>query len=793
MSHTSQNSKSILARALAEENIKVVHDPSLQTAMFDVANRVLMLPVWDVSPECYDLLVGHEIGHALYTPDVDAGKDANCVDGPWTSVAEDIGGNVHAGYVQGLLNIVEDVRIERKVKEKYPGLRRDFAIGYREMFEKDFFGTNGKDISKMSFADRLNIHFKVGAYLAVPFSAEEQMFVDRLEKSQSFDDTCAIASDIFAHIGGKRQHLPKPPQDGGSGAMNNSGKDANNNSQGQGQQQNGNQQEGNGTAQNPNAGDQQTNPQGQGQQNPNNENQQNQNGGSAPQGAGTGHTLEQMTTQNNFDQRQQQTVDRKVVCSNYYTLPNAELKNIIIPYKKVNNYLSTYFNNQTNMGYSMSKIMARIDTKYAELINKTRPMIGQLIQQFDMKKAADEQKRTTTARSGKLDCDRLCLHKITDDIFLNYSTVADGKNHGMVMVIDWSSSMQMMTEDVLTQVVMLTQFCHRMKIPFDVYLFSSNYECAKHCGHIMDFKKQWDTNTKVKSFAKAKASYSSHDRYAENGEIGMHDSLSLIHVLSSDMAGNELNAAMKNLFTLGQFTTRPKDIYETNGQNHYCGVAPPHGFGQGNTPLDTTILAMMKIVPEFQNKHKVQIVNTVFLTDGETGYSPIRVNGDSTEMVSVVSPINGKEYDVSEFRNSTDALLHIFGDVTGSTTIGFFVCGTHGHCPYISSIDRKETLKVLNDKGFIDAPKMRSMDRYDYAKNGYVKGEDVRNHGYDRLFIIPMQHNEIEDVDDALDALADNATFTKIRNTFIKAVSNRVSSRGLINRFADVIAQPVKR
>jgi hypothetical protein len=75
-------------------------------------------------------MIGHEIGHALFTPDIDAGKQTQ---GPWTSAAEEIGGNVHASYVQGIMQIVEDVRIERKVKEKYPGRRRDFSAGYRTL------------------------------------------------------------------------------------------------------------------------------------------------------------------------------------------------------------------------------------------------------------------------------------------------------------------------------------------------------------------------------------------------------------------------------------------------------------------------------------------------------------------------------------------------------------------------------------------------------------------------------------------------------------------------------------
>ena len=62
------DSKSLLARLLVEENITVEHR-KVSTAYFDVKNRVLVCPILkDMPTELYDLLMGHEVGHALYTP-----------------------------------------------------------------------------------------------------------------------------------------------------------------------------------------------------------------------------------------------------------------------------------------------------------------------------------------------------------------------------------------------------------------------------------------------------------------------------------------------------------------------------------------------------------------------------------------------------------------------------------------------------------------------------------------------------------------------------------------------------
>ena len=94
-----QGVKTNLAKLLATENLVVEH-ANVETASFDVVNRVLTLPVWEASENVYDMLVGHEVGHALYTPN------------------EMIDSDIPTSYV----NVVEDARIERMIKSTYPCL-----------------------------------------------------------------------------------------------------------------------------------------------------------------------------------------------------------------------------------------------------------------------------------------------------------------------------------------------------------------------------------------------------------------------------------------------------------------------------------------------------------------------------------------------------------------------------------------------------------------------------------------------------------------------------------------------
>ena len=51
--------------------------------------------------------------------------------------------------------------------------------------------------------------------------------------------------------------------------------------------------------------------------------------------------------------------------------------------------------------------------------------------------------------------------------------LADAKNHGMIMVIDYSGSMAKTMSQVMDQLLHLVIFCKAVNIPFDVYAFTS--------------------------------------------------------------------------------------------------------------------------------------------------------------------------------------------------------------------------------------------------------------------------------------------------------------------------------
>ena len=178
-------SKEKLAKLLAMEDLDIQHK-QVRTAMFDIKNRCLILPIWkDVSNDLYDLLVGHEVGHALFTPNNEKKLKS-----------------LIKKTSKHCINVVEDARIESLMKKRYPGLVKSFYKGYGELVEKDFFGLNDMDWENINLLDKLNLHFKVPSAIngLVEFNEIEQSFVDRIEKIKKFDELEKICIDICEYI-----------------------------------------------------------------------------------------------------------------------------------------------------------------------------------------------------------------------------------------------------------------------------------------------------------------------------------------------------------------------------------------------------------------------------------------------------------------------------------------------------------------------------------------------------------------------------------------------------------------
>jgi len=328
-----------LARLLATENLVVEHR-KVATASFDVIRRVLTLPMWDkASNVVYDLLVGHEVGHALFTPpdlwDADIPKD--------------------------FINVVEDARIEKLMKRKYAGLNKDFYNGYQELNEQDFFDIVDQDLSQFNLIDRINLHFKIGAYACIPFSTEEQVYVDKVSKVETFKEVIDLCRELKDYLNESNQDIESIgiPQSSEDGEESDSDEI---------------QSESSSTEQPRDTDDDSSDI---GSDEIDDE--------SPVQGKQGGDNYESQT-QKAFDEAAEDLTNQRSYGTEpvYVEVPEVDLDRVIVNYDRLQNYISKYWNElNESRGEHWGDIFEQVDTDFNQFKKSSQKEVNYLVKEFE--------------------------------------------------------------------------------------------------------------------------------------------------------------------------------------------------------------------------------------------------------------------------------------------------------------------------------------------------------------------------------------------------------------------------
>lgn len=686
-------SKSLLAKLMATENL-IIEQRNVRTAAFDVKNRILVVPILDknLSSEIYDLFMGHEVGHALYTPEAGLIR------------ARDSGINLMVA------NIVEDSRIERKIKYKYPGLKRSFVKAYKELLNKDFFGTKDVNINKMNLLDRINLHCKGGASLNILFSEEEKNIVEMVENTETYDDVIDVSKKIMDFIKQKNEERKKQFKEesdeydfDGDGESDIEFDD--------------------------DFDEQQNDSSSKEDVRKNSKDDLMDDTSSESETDKTKNVFDDTKmderefrsfTEESFSQNQTKLFDEKSRGYNYINVPDFDMKSIF-DYKKV-------WKQYKESNYEIDK------TLYKKVRNEGNKVVSYLVKEFEMKKNADQLKRATTAKTGELDVNKLFSYQFSEDIFKKLSIIPGGKSHGLVIFLDWSGSMHEHLGNTIKQLINLTFFCKKVNIPFEVY-------CIKEAvGNSIKFS-------------------------LKEGDLAC-GGLELMNIISSRMNAAEFNYACSALINMSV----------NNGYRIYNRFIPDWMQLHG-TPLNESIVCAMKIVPEFQKKNKLQIVNTVFLTDGEghTIYNKIgeirSVTGFS-EFIVLRDPVtkNQEQIHIKEYAaKQTDALIHLLRKRTNSNVMGFYI---------ISGRDFNRKLSVWF-KNTNDHEEIKT----EFKKN---KFKVLENTGYNEYYI--LHSNSMDTEEDLEMKTPDNLTTRNLVSAFTKYAGARVANRVVLNRFIHLIS-----
>jgi hypothetical protein len=429
--------KSQLAKLLATEDLVVEHK-KVETACFNVHTRVLTLPMWEkASNTVYDLLVGHEVGHALYTPDEDWLKE-------------------HKIPPQ-FVNVVEDARIEKLMKRRYAGLAKTFYNGYKELADDDFFQIKDDNVETYNLADRANLWFKIGNYVDIPVErGEETEIINLIADTETFADVLIAAEALYKYCKQKQQEETKTSLDNlesqQSGADNQPASDFTDQEQGESEQPETDGSEGSASSE--------TTP---------------EMGDTTQERGGEKNEEPEVKTMESLEEALKNLVNNSGPENVYLELPKLDLKKVIVPNADIHsNCKESWDSFSENTGYKYEDLFGEVDRQFVEFKRSAQKEVNYLVKEFECRKAADSYARATTARTGVLDCTKLHTYKYNEDIFRKVTTLADGKNHGLVFVLDWSGSMSNVMLDTVKQLFNLIWFCKKVAIPFEVYAFTTD-------------------------------------------------------------------------------------------------------------------------------------------------------------------------------------------------------------------------------------------------------------------------------------------------------------------------------
>jgi hypothetical protein len=538
--------KGNLARLLATENLIVEHRKT-PTAMFDVDRRVLTLPMWDKASDIvYDMLVGHEVGHALFTPNED-----------WRGVAD---------CPKDFVNVIEDARIEKLMKRKFPGLRKSFAGGYKELNDRDFFDVAEHDITKFSLIDRINLHFKIGASAMIPFSIEEQVFVARTDIAETFEDVLQIAVDVY-NFSNQTEEVAEMPV----GQQPEEGETESNDAEETEQQSEEKQPEAM-----PQAGSNSAGP----IENEDDEEEIDEWDDEDDEvGEGGSETSE---TQRAFDNASEKLSSRHVNNPVYVEIPDAiDLDNIIVDWTTVHDWIDSQAKDP--------EVYEIVDNRYYAFRKQSQKEVNYLVKEFECRKSADAYARAGQSKTGVLDTSKLHTYRYNEDIFKKVTVLPDGKNHGLLFVLDWSGSMANEILPTVKQVLNLTAFCKKVQIPFEVYAFTNDWVVAKRA-------MAGETN------------YIDYDYpgVEKNTVYVNKEYFHMVNFISSRSNAREYERQCKNLYR------------EASCYKEYTGYNSTFGLQLSGTPLNEAIVTLNYIIPQFKQQNDLQKVNVCVLSDGES-------------------------------------------------------------------------------------------------------------------------------------------------------------------------------
>jgi len=325
----------------------------------------------------------------------------------------------------------------------------------------------------------------------------------------------------------------------------------------------------------------------------------------------------------------------------------------------------------------------------------------------------------------------------------------------MILLVDWSGSMNEVLKDTMKQVINLAMFCNRVQIPYRVYAFTTDYN---------------DKKTETVAEHEAYRAWRSSKRETHD-LIDSSDRFHLLEFFNNKMTTSEFNSMARRVLDY---------------RFHWN-----EGYNTGGTPLNEALVYCYKTLGTFIKNNNIEKTTFITLTDGEGGtlntYSSGRFDDTRTEIVDGVykrikiknfikDEATQKTYEIGRLSgNQTEMILRMIKDRYNISSVGFHICQNRGRdlrCVANSNLpDFNGDIYALIDSW-----------KKEFRAQGFAS---VKNTGRDELFLIPQSSTKIQEGE--MDVKAD-ANARAIAKNFGKFLNVKKTSRVLLNRFVGLVA-----
>tara|TARA_B110000971_G_C20021914_1_gene506788 strand:+ start:233 stop:2530 length:2298 start_codon:yes stop_codon:yes gene_type:complete len=756
----SLDQKSQLAKLIATENISIQHN-NVKTASFDVKNRVLTLPIFKTkSADVYDMLIAHECAHALFTPY-----------GKWSKINDD--------ELRAYINVLEDCRIDKKIQTRYEGVVKNYINGFDILNKANFFGIKNRDMDKdFMLIDKINVFYKSSKRLKINFTTADNKWLAKVNSLTSFTSVVKLAKEMLAWQ--KKDIKSKEKDSDFSGStLDKLYKLADKHIK-PGESKDGEEEKKEESYAETESKDEVKEEDNKVESDSTNSAPDHGNG--ADEGE-AGYNLDSRkfiaVTDQTYEKNRESLTDR--TCDyNYVNLPDVNLNKVIVSNKTFLSEMREYIASERKHYASTHEYLMWLKNDYKKYIKDNMKTVNYLVKEFEMKKSATAYKRASTDKTGTIDPLKLKDYKFSDDIFKRLTIIPTEKNHGMMMLLDWSGSMANDLKKTIDQLINLVMFCRKINIPFKVYMFTTEYS----------WKQGLDKYNQ--STSKSVWKYKSGDMYLEN--------FNLVELADHKSKKKDLEESLMYVYNMGLcYDNSIKNSFWSN-EKAYEGSRfhMPNQYNLGTTPLNEALVTCLKIVPMFKRKYNVEKMTFITLTDGGANYTGeakvilgenglTRKHKDECRTgavdknapyvpVKTVIKVGKRSYVNEDSREGlTNLMLTLIQKEHGIKTIGFYVLKQIKWWDISSYVKNFKSYEHRND--------MMNKIKATFQKEKAVL---VHNKGYNKYFLLNGKSMKVQNAD--LSAITDDSKTASIKSVFSKSMKGRITSRTVLNKFIEEVA-----